>query len=163
MKSKRKILFGAGAVLILVAVAALMMVIGRGHTVYLDNKTLDYNGQTYSALYKIKVFVGGEQLTTLNARDRGMSTCIGQNFEMTLEITAEKGGTEETKTFQVKLPYSIDGIVINLPAYLAGLPEEAWQSEFVPANTEEDPNEVPNTGDELGGELGDELGGEFAG
>ena len=119
MKSKRKIFFGAATTLLLVVIAALMMIIGRGHTVYLDNKTMDYNGQTYSALYKIKVFVDGEQITTLNARDRGMATWIGQNFEMTLEITAEKGGTEETKTFQIKLPYSLDGIVINLPAYLA--------------------------------------------
>ena len=157
MKSKRKILFGAGAVLILVIIAAVMMVIGRGHTVYLDNKTLDYNGQTYSALYKIKVFVNGEQLVTLNARDRGMTTWIGQNFEMTLEITEEKGGNEVTMTFPIKLPYNIDGIVINLPAYLAGLPEDAWQSEFVPAVTEEDPNEVPNTGDGLEGELGGEF------
>ena len=30
-----------------------MMVIGRGHTVYIDNKSIDYNGQTYTTPYKV--------------------------------------------------------------------------------------------------------------
>ena len=60
----------------------------------------------------------------------------------------------------MKLPYNVDGIVVNLPALLAGLPEEAWFSEFVPAETEAPEEEV--TGDEFGldGGMGleDELG-----
>ena len=40
MKSKRRTLFIALTVLALAAVAACMMVIGRGHEIYLDNKTL---------------------------------------------------------------------------------------------------------------------------
>ena len=50
-----------------------------------------------------------------------------------------------------------DGIVVNIPAYLAGLPEEAWMSEFVPIATEStaDTEEVPG-GDEFEmDELGD--------
>ena len=51
MNSKtRRILFCAGAVLLLVLIAGLMFVVGRGHSVYLDNKTLEYNGKTYAAL-----------------------------------------------------------------------------------------------------------------
>ena len=50
MKAKRRILFSVLMVLILVVIAAVMMVIGRGHTIYFDNKTLeDYQGQTYKA------------------------------------------------------------------------------------------------------------------
>ena len=41
MKSKRRTLFIALTVLALAAVAACMMVIGRGHEIYLDNKTLE--------------------------------------------------------------------------------------------------------------------------
>jgi hypothetical protein len=60
------------------------------------------------------------------------------------------------KEVSVKLPYSVDGIVINLPAYLAGLPEEAWYSEFVPMVKEEPDEEEPSIGDDFGleGDLG---------
>ena len=49
------------------------------------------------------------------------------------------------------------GGLITLPAYLAGLPEEAWFSEFVPM-VEEEPGEedLPGEGDEfsLEGDMG---------
>ena len=141
MKNKRMILFRLGAVALLIAIAASMMVIGRGHTVYLDNKTLDYNGQTYSTPYKIVIFVDGEQVAKLYDREGGMATCIGQKFDMTLEITQEKGGNEETTTVTVALPYGMDGVAINLPAYLAGLPEDAYLTEFVATSAEEEPTD----------------------
>ena len=158
MKSKRRIVFSVLLVLILVGVAASMMVIGRGHTVYFDNKTLeDYQGQTYKAFEKVVVTVKGEQVAKLAKRDRGMSVWIGQNFKMILEVTREKGDESEIHEIDLKLPYNVDGIVVNLPALLAGLPEEAWFSEFVPAVTEEAPEEeVPGEGDDfgLGGDMG---------
>lgn len=152
----RKWLFRTGAVLILIVIAAVMMIIGRGHTVYLDNKTLEYNGESYAAANKVTVYVGGEKIAKLAKRERGMSICIGQTFTMTLETVKEKGDDPVTETYKVALPYSVDGIVINLPGYLAGLPEEAWMSEFVSLATDTSGDlgdeELPN-GDEF--ELGD--------
>ena len=42
----RRLLFRLGTVLILISICAVMMIIGRGHTVYFDNKQLEYNGTT---------------------------------------------------------------------------------------------------------------------
>ena len=155
MKSKRTLFFRIGAVVILLAIAAVMMVVGRGHTVYFDNKTLEYDGQTYETPYKVVVFVGGEQVAKLYNKERGMATCIGQNFEMTLEITQEKGGDEVSETYQLTLPYNMDGIVINLPGYLAGLGEDAYLTQFVPVATEESSSadEELTPGDEFGIDL----------
>lgn len=150
MKSKRRFFFCILAVLILVAVAGTMMVIGRGHTIYFDNKTIeDYNGQEYKAANRVVVYVKGEEVAKLDARERGTAIWLGQSFEMTLEVTQEKGGEPETRTIQLKLPYDMDGIIINLPAVLAGLPEEAWLSEFVPAVVEEEPEEPVTDEDDL--------------
>ena len=148
MKKKRTILFRVGAVLLLLIIAGFMMLIGRGHTVYIDNKSLEYNGQTYTTPYKVVVFVDGEQVAKLRDKERGMATCIGQKFNMTLEITQEKGGTEETVNVTLALPYHMDGIAVNLPAYLAGLPEEAYLSEFQIAEEvpEESSEEAPVDG-----------------
>ena len=153
MKSKRKIVFSLLLVLVLAGIAAAMMVIGRGHTVYFDNKTVeDYNGQEYKSFEKVVVTVKGENVAKLAKRERGMATWIGQNFKMTLEITEKKGDEPRTEEVSIQLPYGVDGIVINLPAYLAGLPEEAWFSEFVPMVEEEPAEEepLPGEGDEFG-------------
>ena len=149
---KRTLFFRIGAIAILLAIGAVMMVIGRGHTVYLDNKKLEVGGQTYDTPYKVVVFVNGEKVAKLYDKERGMATCIGQNFEMTLEITQEKGGDETTETYQIKLPYNMDGIVINLPGYLAGLSQDDYISEFVPMATEEPAAEEDEglPGDEFG-------------
>ena len=102
---KRTLFFRIGAIVILLAIAAVMMVIGRGHTVYFDNKKLEYNGETYDTPYKVCVYVNDERVAKLYDKERGMATWIGQNFEMTLEITQEKGGDETTETYQITLPY----------------------------------------------------------
>ena len=112
---------------------------------------------SYQYLYKVTIYVGGEQVAKLNAKERGMATTIGQDFEMEFKIMEVKGGDETRETYQIKLPRKVDGIVVNIPAYLAGLPEEAWMSEFVPIATEStaDTEEVPG-GDEFEmDELGD--------
>ena len=64
-----------------------MTIIGRGHTIYLDSKTLEYDGQTYKPAYKTVVYVDGQQVAKLYDKERGVATCIGQTLTVTLEIT----------------------------------------------------------------------------
>ena len=127
--------------LVILAIAAVMLLIGRGHTVYFDNKTAEYNGTEYAAFHRVDVNVNGERVAKLSKRDRGMATCIGQDFSMELEITENKGDEPKVLPVSIKLPYGMDGIIVNLPELVAGLPQDVWQSEFVPAVpdvTEED-------------------------
>lgn len=146
----RTLLFRVGAVLLLAVIAYSMTIIGRGHTVYMDSRRLDYNGQTYETPYKVVVYVNDEQVAKLYDKERGMSTWIGQKFAMTLEITQEKGGTEETQEVSLTLPRNMDGIILNLPALLAGLPEDAYLSEFVAAPDEEETTVDEGMTDEFG-------------
>lgn len=145
----RRLIIRIAAVLVLVVIGVIMSIIGRGHTIYLDNKTLEYEGKTYEAPYKVTVYVDGEQLTKLYEKERGSSTCMGQTFTVTLEIMETKNGSEETQTYKIPVPKNMDGVIINIPGYLAGLPEEAYLTEFVPAVTEEPVDEEPSTGDDL--------------
>ena len=153
MKSRR-LLFRILLIVVLVAIAGVMMVIGRGHTVYFDNKTVEYQGTTYEAPYKIKIHVGnnadGDALSKLYENERASADQIGQKITVTLIVTQEKGGDEEAPvTYTIPLPYGMDGPIINLPAYLAGLPEEAYLSEFIPVVTEE-PEETVVIDDGMG-------------
>lgn len=153
MKSRR-LLFRILLIVVLVAIAGVMMVIGRGHTVYFDNKSVEYQGTTYEAPYKIEIHVGnnadGDALSKLYEDERASADQIGQKITVTLIITQEKGGDEEAPvTYTIPLPYGMDGPIINLPAYLAGLPEEAYLSEFIPVITEE-PEETVVIDDGMG-------------
>ena len=142
--TKRMLLFRCGAILVLLLIAGLMFLIGRGHTVYFDNKKVEYNGQTIETPYRIDVYVNDERVGKLSSGDRGMASWMGQNFKMRLEITKEKGGKKQIANVALKLPYNMDGIILNLPAMLAGLPEDAYLSEVIPAPVEvtEEDNEV---------------------
>lgn len=150
MKQSRRIAAIIGFVAALIVIAGVMIVIGRGHTVYFDNKKLEYEGQTYDPPYQVIVYIKGESVAKLKARERGMTTNIGQDFGMALGVTREKGGEQEIMEVSLKLPYSMDGVIINLPAYLAGLPEEAYLSEFVAVPTEADmQDDAPAEDDEM--------------
>ena len=152
--TKRSWIIRIAFVLVLVLVAVLMLRIGRGHTVYFDNRALDKDGQSVAAPYKITVYVNGEQISKLYDKERCMVTNIGDSLELTVEVMQQKGGSEMTETYKLTLPHSIDSVIINLPAYMAGLPEEAYLEEFIPAPSADlDDEEVPNTEDDMG--LGD--------
>ncbi len=154
----RKWIIRLAALLVVIGIGAVMMVIGRGHTLYFDNKSLDYGGTHYDAFHKVEVSVKGAEDSKLYERERGSATWIGQNFEMNLLVTAEKKGEEIPYQVNLTLPYSIDGIIINLPALMAGLPQEAWLEEFIPTPSaaDEEGTDVDDlTGDEFGtGEIG---------
>ena len=161
----RKWMFRLGTLLVLVAIAACMMIIGRGHTVYFDNKKLEYEGQEYGTYRRINVFVGGEQVAKLSAKDRGMATFTGQSVSFELEVTKEKGDDPVTTSYTVKVPYGQDGTVLNLPGLLAELPEEAYATAFVPAEPEPSAEDEEIVTDDFGisedAEAAPDAGGDF--
>ena len=149
MNKTKTLLIRIAAVVFFVALAVLMYFLGRGHTVYIDNKKLEYNGTTYDTPYKVEVYVGGERIAKLYDKERGASTCIGANFSMELVVTQEKGGSEESYTYSIKLPYDKDGLIINIPGLMAGLGEDAYMTEFISTAPEETADEEVVT-DEFG-------------
>ena len=133
MKKARKLIAKLVALAAVIGLAIAMFIIGRGHTIYFDNKTLEAGGQTYKAPYQIQVFVNDESVAKLKEGDRGMVQVMGQDFKMILHITPEKDAKKVGSAVTLKLPYSMDGIILNLPALLGGAGEEVYQSEFIPA------------------------------
>ena len=144
MKNKRRLIIQIAVIFAFILLGAAMMWIGRGHTIYLDNKTLTTEaGTEYSYFYRVEAsYPNGEKIGKLAKKERGSATCMGQTFKFHVEITENKGDDPKSQDITLKLPYGIDGIIVNLPAYLAGEPESVWMSEFVAAPEE------PSTEDE---------------
>jgi len=146
----RKILAFLVFAVIIVAICVVCFIVGRGHTVYFDNKTTE--DETYHSYDAIDLYYKGEKVTTLNARERISVALTGQKLEV--EIAYRKGKNDE-KTNAVAtftLPYNLDGIVINLPAYIEGADESTYMSEFVSLAIVEDSgtSEEPVSTDEFG-------------
>ena len=123
------------AVLLLIAVA--MFIIGRGHTIYFDNKAPE-NGAEVNVPYNIDVVVNGEKVAKLKAGERGMVSTMGQTFNMQLLVTNEKDGKTSKVQVGLPVPYSMDGVIINLPALLAGKGEDVYLTEFIPTPSAEE-------------------------
>ena len=140
MDKKRTFFVRIAVFAAVIGLAALMMIIGRGHTIIIENKTFEYEGKTYEAAYKVVAYdKNGEKFAKLAKRERGMTTCMGQKYAFTVDITAEKDKDSKREIISIDIPYNLDGVIINLPAYLAGLPQEVYMTEYVVApDPEED-------------------------
>jgi len=135
-------------VVVLILIVVVMFIIGRGHTVYIDNKTVEYNGKEISSKYQIDVYYDGELVTELYKAERTSVKFMGQTLKLTIDVQEKKNSmVKEAFEIEIPVPYNMDGILLSLPAYLEGLPEEAYLSEFV-IQEEADDSEV---------ELGDEI------
>ncbi len=142
MKKKSRFLVRLLALAVVIGIAAAMFIIGRGHTIYFDNKTLTAeDGTVYEPFYRIDVYVGDDCVAKLNAGDRGMYSMMGQKFKMVLHITPKKDAKKVGSAVSMELPYRLDGIILNLPALLSGAQEEVYMDEFIPTPTEESDDE----------------------
>ena len=139
--------------ILLAAICIVMIYIGRGHTLYFDNKSMEINGKVVDAPYRTKVFVKGKEVANLNAGDRGMSIWIGPTAHIDLEVTSVKGGDKKNISYKVKLPREYDGVVINLVGLMNEAPYDSYISEFIPLATAVEPVEEEVIVDEMG-ELG---------
>lgn len=152
MKNK-SLIYKIVLVLVLVVICFIMIYIGRGHTLYFDNKAMDVNGITINPPYRVKVFVKGKEVANLNDGDRGMAIWIGPKAHIELEVTKERGVAKENIRYDVPLPRKYDGVVINLVGLLNNAPYDSYISEFIPLATVTSESEEEVVLDDLG-ELG---------
>ena len=148
---KKRLVVRLIAILAIIALAVVMFIIGRGHTVYFDNKEIEYNGKTYGTKYSVEILVNGEKVAKLKDGDRGMANTMGQNFSIELLVKEEKEGNAQKMKVGLPLPYNMDGIIINLPALMAGLPSDAYMSEFIPVPSDEELQDEEVVTDEMEG------------
>ena len=135
MKISKNILYKLLLVIALVCVCFVMIYIGRGHTLYFDNKDMEINGTMINAPYKTKVFIKGKEVANLSSGDRGMGIWIGPTAKLVLEVTDVKGGDKSEKSYSIPLPRKYDGVVINLVGLMNGAEYDNYISEFVPLAT----------------------------
>lgn len=144
----RRLLFISGLIVVLIAISAVCLIVGRGHTIYLDNKSIE--GTNYSSYANIDIVYEGEKVVSLGKAERGSVTLTGQKLNIQFVVKKTKAASAQTIDATIELPYNLDGIIINIPAYVDGADADTYMSEFVPARVEEDVNEEVPVTDEFG-------------
>lgn len=147
-KNVRRLLFTSALIGVLIAISVICFIIGRGHTIYLDNKSID--GTNYSSYANVDIIYKGEKVVSLEKMERGSVTLTGQKLNIQFVIKKTNSAAAQTVDATIELPYNMDGIVINIPAYVEGADADIYLSEFVSAKVEENVDEEVPVTDEFG-------------
>lgn len=154
----RRHLFQLAAILVLLLLAVLMYIVGRQHTILLDNKTIEHEGKTYQAFSIVEVEIDKEGAIELAARDRDKVDVMGQRHTITVVYTDDFYEEYElVKKF--KVPIGHDMVLVSIPALVGELDESVWLQEFIAPTAAVAP--LPETSgeeDDLGIDFGADIG-----
>jgi hypothetical protein len=121
----RRLFVRIGLVVVYVLLVAVVFVLGKGHTLLIDNKDLSDGSAT--AIDGILVSVDGREALELYAGDRDMVQLKGQRHRIDVElITGEK--KIDGKRFS--LPLDTDMLILSVPKLVAG--QGSYIETFVP-------------------------------
>lgn len=120
------------AVIVLVLLLAVFLYhYGKQHTVYIDNRTIEIDGQSYKALDWAEVLVDGGDSQEYSPRTRREATVLRQKHSIHVVYEDEDFNQFEVDV-EFKVPVNETQVVLSLPALVAGLSEDQFLTEFVP-------------------------------
>ncbi|MDR1873753.1 MAG: hypothetical protein LBQ90_01890 [Synergistaceae bacterium] len=109
---------------LVVLLGTWLVYIGREHQVFLDNKTIEVDGQSFRALKSVKVSVNGAEPVELLPRDRDLALVVGPAFRIRVEVMDE-WGEEVVKTIDRELtPGFSRDMMLSMPLLAAD--REDW-------------------------------------
>jgi hypothetical protein len=150
----RRNLFQLAAVVVILVIAVVMFIIGRQHTILLDNKTIEHEGKSYAAFSIVTVEVNKEGELELAARDRDKAEVMGQRHKIRVVYT-DNTFQEHELVHKFKVPIGQDMVLISIPALVAQLDEAIWLQDYFPPTAAVAPQaETPPAEDDLGLDLG---------
>jgi len=112
LKTRRLIVRG-GLLLVYAGLIAVSLVLGKGHTVLLDNK--DSEDGSVKAIESFSVSVNGEEPIPFMSGDRDMTKVQSQWHTLVVDINGQK--TEKKFT----VPLGADMVLLSIPKLLAGV------------------------------------------
>ncbi|MDR1731813.1 MAG: hypothetical protein LBR61_06915 [Synergistaceae bacterium] len=109
---------------LIVALAVWLVYIGREHQVFLDNKTIEVDGQTFRALGLVRISVNGGEPLELMPRDRDLALAVGPAFTVRVEILDEDSEEVERTIDKTLSPGFSKDMMLSMPLLAAD--REDW-------------------------------------
>lgn len=132
---RRRLLVRGGLLAVYVALLALVFVLGKGHTILLDNK----NARDARAIDGLLISVNGGEELELYPGDRDKAVVMGQRHRVVVE-TMDGRKVERT----IRLPIGQEMLLLSIPMLVAG--QEPMLTPFEPLDVAPPPDEdIGNT------------------
>lgn len=147
MKNIRRILFTSCLIAILIGISVVCFIVGRGHSIYFDNKVIE--GKDYFAYNEVSIMNGDKAVGKIIEKERANLNFTGQKLSLTFIVKKDADSPRQTVTCELEVPYDMDGMIFNIPAYIQGADKSIYLEEFIPASEADVDEEVPQT-DEFG-------------
>ena len=144
------------ALCLIVAFSTFLFYIGREHQIFIDNKTIELESESFRALKFITVSVNGASPIELMARDRDLVKVVGPSFRFKLEVMDEYGEeVERVIEKELRLDFTKD-VMLSMPLMAADRDDYILPPPTVQASPEQD---TPAVEEELmpSGDAGDSL------
>ncbi|MBR1919337.1 MAG: hypothetical protein IJ831_06910 [Spirochaetales bacterium] len=125
----RRLIVRAAAILLVLLLAICMYLIGRQHTILVDNKSVEGGPK---ALQEIEVAIDKQDSMELYPRDRDQYIVTGQSHTLHVKYT-DSNWNEIDKVIKFKVPARNDMYIISLPklAQNPDAPQSEWLEVFI--------------------------------
>lgn len=114
-----------GVIALILILSVILFLVGKSHTILVDNKTTTVDGLEYAALKLVEVSVNKAESLELTPRDRDKFEVTGQKHTVTVTYT-DQWWEEHTIVRTFSVPLMQDMVMILVPALVAN-PEASQQ------------------------------------
>lgn len=107
----------AAAIIIVILFAILMALVGKQHSILLDNKNIEVNNQELKALQLVEIQIDKQPVMELARRDRDQVDVQGQRHKIIVTYT-DDDWNEIVIEKKIKVPFSHDMLLFSIPAFI---------------------------------------------
>lgn len=132
---RRRLAIRATLVALLVALGAFSMVVGRGHTIVLDD--MRPKDGSYEAVRMLSARIGHGKSVELSTGVRELVTVSGQRHKLVVDWMDGSAPLEK----ELSIPFGQDFVIVYLPKLKAGA--EGWMEPFFPYADAKLPEDKP--------------------
>ena len=115
--NKKRIIVRICAILLIALLGFVMFRVGRKHTILLDNKTIEIQGEEFKALDIVEIQVNKLEELELAKRDRDLAEVMGQSQKVRVTYTDSEWNEIEIER-KIKVPHKDVMIVFSIPAFI---------------------------------------------
>ena len=134
------------AVCLVAALSTLLFYIGREHQIFIDNRSIEVENESFRALKFVRVTVNDAPPVELMPRDRDLVKVVGPSFRFKVEVMDEFGEeVEKVMERELRLGFAKD-VMLSMP--LMASDRDDW---MLPPPTVQAPppeRETPAAGEE---------------
>jgi hypothetical protein len=121
---RRRLAIRGALVALLVALGAFSMIVGRGHTIVLDD--MKSKDGAYEAVRMLSARIGHGKEIELSTGVRELVTVSGQRHKLVVDWMDGQAPLEQ----EISIPFGQDFVIVYLPKLKAGM--DGWVEPFFP-------------------------------